>query len=568
MKFFYIVVLHIFEFFGKLFFVEGYYLNATGGTFPNSVYQEATFAYQFVESQDVVTYFPLGSGTGKCNIMGYWQTANTNSYLTAATKARDTLICTDKCITPASIKICGNNSLVHPRFDKAARHPLVHFAASDSVLGSADYAAFPDLQMFPAVAGAVVPIYNIPELLGNTLVLSRSTISGIFMGNVKRWNDNRILKDNSGITKSILANLNAFITVVVRTDSSGTSEIFSNGLASFDPCCVNSPDFSFATVIGSGSTPKWCGAITDEVQIITAKNCTAAQSSKSRTITMVVIGPQYIPTAVSFYCNDTAATVLSVFNQIYGAGNVLVSRSFTNSSKSPIYSFTVGYWGAPMTGKNWYLPQVTVSPGPMTVTVSTLQEGGFFNSHFNSSAYYVTPEIQSIWVRTSISATFNLSNPNTVTPALQSPSISTTSTSLLSAVKSALRVIGPSAVSSVVLNNHTATGWVEFQITFNMTKPNPANLQLLVVHTSVSGAVQVTRLLASNNYPLFYNSRSPEGYSGSGQYTCYRHDQGLQAWSYFTGNGNKGVIAAVSTMLLFLYERISISLLSSIFFGG
>jgi hypothetical protein len=47
---------------------------------------------------------------------------------------------------------------------------------------------FPDLQMFPAVAGAVVPIYNIPEIPSNSnlsLVLNRKTLKNIFIGNIQ-----------------------------------------------------------------------------------------------------------------------------------------------------------------------------------------------------------------------------------------------------------------------------------------------------------------------------------------------------------------------------------------------
>jgi ABC-type phosphate transport system substrate-binding protein len=79
---------------------------------------------------------------------------------------------------------------------------LVDIGASDSLLNlwqlpcagnasakqASDIDNFPDIQMFPAVAGAIVPIYNIPELqsISNlTLVLARETLEEMFMGNIR-----------------------------------------------------------------------------------------------------------------------------------------------------------------------------------------------------------------------------------------------------------------------------------------------------------------------------------------------------------------------------------------------
>mmetsp|Transcript_20763 Transcript_20763/g.20864 ORF Transcript_20763/g.20864 Transcript_20763/m.20864 type:complete len:141 (+) Transcript_20763:450-872(+) len=49
--------------------------------------------------------------------------------------------------------------------------------------------------MFPAVADAVVPIYNIPDILaaGGSIALSRSMIARIFSGSITMWNDMAIV---------------------------------------------------------------------------------------------------------------------------------------------------------------------------------------------------------------------------------------------------------------------------------------------------------------------------------------------------------------------------------------
>ena len=178
-----------------------YLLNQTGGSFPNSVYQQSTFSYNFVVPSVSVSYYGPSSSVGKCNIMGYWHNLNggaTDSGVSLSTKNRDQLICTDKCTFLA----CGYNptkNVTHTiagktyinltiRPDSKSRTPLTDFGASDGLLSAADYLNFPDLQMLPALAGAVVPIYNIPELeksnMTARLILSRSSLVNIFMGNI------------------------------------------------------------------------------------------------------------------------------------------------------------------------------------------------------------------------------------------------------------------------------------------------------------------------------------------------------------------------------------------------
>jgi hypothetical protein len=177
----------------------GFLLNQTGGSFPKSVYIQTTFAYNFIEPSDSLTYFGPSSSVGVCNIMGYWHTLNTDSsgnMISVAKKSLDQNICTDKCsiescgYTPSktgSITLDGMNYINLPvRKDASSRTPLVDIGASDGILSPADYFNFPDLQLLPAVAGAVVPVYNIPELkmfdLTNPLVLSRSSLVNIFLG--------------------------------------------------------------------------------------------------------------------------------------------------------------------------------------------------------------------------------------------------------------------------------------------------------------------------------------------------------------------------------------------------
>jgi phosphate transport system substrate-binding protein len=87
--------------------------------------------------------------------------------------------------------------------------------------------------MYPIVAGAVVLTYNIVGLdVGDTLVLDRNIIAGIYLGNISNWRDPLILNINPTIAEKLP---NSSIYVVHRSDSSGTTQIFTTALASFSP---------------------------------------------------------------------------------------------------------------------------------------------------------------------------------------------------------------------------------------------------------------------------------------------------------------------------------------------
>jgi len=105
----------------------------------------------------------------------------------------------------------------------------VDFAGSDAILSDADYQAVAParLQMFPSVAGAVVPTYNVKELQGkDALILDGQTLANIFLGKITKWNDPALTALNPNLTlpaKDII--------VVHRSDGSGTTFIFTDFLA-------------------------------------------------------------------------------------------------------------------------------------------------------------------------------------------------------------------------------------------------------------------------------------------------------------------------------------------------
>ena len=108
---------------------------------------------------------------------------------------------------------------------KAIADKTVDFAGSDSLLTQAEYDKTPNLQMFPTLAGAVVPIFNIKEITSG-LTLNGPVLADIYLGKVKKWNNPAIAKLNPDLK---LPDRN--ITAVHRSDGSGTTEIFTKYLA-------------------------------------------------------------------------------------------------------------------------------------------------------------------------------------------------------------------------------------------------------------------------------------------------------------------------------------------------
>lgn len=518
-------VFAIFSLFRRDSVVQSWYINSTGGSFPSGVYQEATFAYQFLPSGDFVSYLGQGSTTGKCNIMGYWHagdTAPSQSTIPASVRARDTLICTDAC----TVASCGVSSVVSPRFDRSTRSPLVDFAGSDSKMKASDYTAFPDLQMLPALAGAAVVVYHIPELVAslNTsgpLVLSRQNLADIFKGKILYWNDTKI-RVNNPVLSTILSTITHPIRVVVRTDSSGTSEIFSTALSLFDPSGLASPDYSFGGTVGKSSNPSWCGLLTDEVQVITITGCNSSLPTVNKLVYMKFISGSRGVGDVNFACDASAGNVTAALSRS-APGPELSTIVSKDTSVTGVTKFTIGYSGASTMTKNWYQPDVVYVPSGVSLSVSTLQEGGYYNSHFNST-YFVTPQIQSIWLSSSAAPfAFNMTWSSTASGATggvpQSVNLdSYTSATRPSTIMTAINALYPGYVVSVTRVNATISPWIELKITFSASISTfLSGFNLASKLALYANSVSITTLLSANNYPLFYDFAHPRGYSGSGK---------------------------------------------------
>ncbi len=119
----------------------------------------------------------------------------------------------------------------------------VDFGASDKPLKQ-DALTAAGLVQFPAVIGGVVPVVNVPGVAPGQLKLTGPLLASIYAGAVKKWNDPQIVALNPGVKLPGLP-----ITVVHRSDGSGTSFIFTTYLAGVSP--------AWASKVGANDAVEW-----------------------------------------------------------------------------------------------------------------------------------------------------------------------------------------------------------------------------------------------------------------------------------------------------------------------
>lgn len=105
----------------------------------------------------------------------------------------------------------------------------VDFGATDAPMSTDDLQKG-GLGQFPTIIGGIVPVINVDGIEPGKLKLDGPTMAKIFMGEIKTWNDPAIAALNPGMKLPEGA-----ITVVRRSDGSGTSYNFTNYLAKVSP---------------------------------------------------------------------------------------------------------------------------------------------------------------------------------------------------------------------------------------------------------------------------------------------------------------------------------------------
>ena len=108
------------------------------------------------------------------------------------------------------------------------RDKIVDFAGSDAFLSDKEMAEMAPVVHIPTCMGAVVVAYNLDGV--DELNLSGEIIADIFAGNIKMWNDERIVALNPGVNLPSEA-----IVPVFRSDGSGTTFVFTDYLTKVSP---------------------------------------------------------------------------------------------------------------------------------------------------------------------------------------------------------------------------------------------------------------------------------------------------------------------------------------------
>ena len=119
----------------------------------------------------------------------------------------------------------------------------VSFGSSDKPLEPKELAEA-GLAQFPSVIGGVVPVVNVAGVDAGKLKLTGPLLADIFQGKITQWNDPAIAQINGDLKLS-----DAAITVVHRSDGSGTTFNFVNYLSKVSP--------EWKSKVGEGTSVQW-----------------------------------------------------------------------------------------------------------------------------------------------------------------------------------------------------------------------------------------------------------------------------------------------------------------------
>lgn len=169
-------------------------LNGSGATFPKVFYEDVIAEFSDVAEKLTVNYNSVGSGQGKKDLA-----AGTSDW-------------------------AGSDSTVKDDEKASFKGPFLYF---------------------PTVAAPITISYNVRSL--DELRLTPVTLTRIFLGEITRWDDAAIATENPGVELP-----DSEITVVVRSDGSGTTSNFSRYLASAAP-----EEFTLT----AGDTVTWPSAV-------------------------------------------------------------------------------------------------------------------------------------------------------------------------------------------------------------------------------------------------------------------------------------------------------------------
>jgi phosphate transport system substrate-binding protein len=167
-------------------------LQGAGATFPYPLYSKWISEYNKANPNVKIDYQSIGSGGGI------------------------------KQITEQTVDFGASDAPMTDDQQKTLKKPIVHI---------------------PTTLGAVVATYNLPSVNGE-LKLTSDVLAGIFLGDIKKWNDPKIVEDNKDLKLP-----DKEITVVHRSDGSGTTAVFVDYLSKVSK--------TWADKVGKGTSVNW-----------------------------------------------------------------------------------------------------------------------------------------------------------------------------------------------------------------------------------------------------------------------------------------------------------------------
>ncbi|HTP45762.1 MAG TPA: phosphate ABC transporter substrate-binding protein PstS [Casimicrobiaceae bacterium] len=126
---------------------------------------------------------------------------------------------------------------------KQIQNKTVDFGASDMPLKPEDLDK-DGLMQFPTVIGGDIPVVNLEGVKAGELKLTGPVLADIYLGKITKWNDPALTKLNPGAKLP-----DSEITVVHRSDGSGTTFIWVNYLSKVSP--------EWKAKVGEGTSVAW-----------------------------------------------------------------------------------------------------------------------------------------------------------------------------------------------------------------------------------------------------------------------------------------------------------------------
>ena len=229
----------------------------------------------------------------------------------------------------------------------------VDFGASDPALKPADFSTLakvgPAIQI-PMFFGAITVSYNLPGVASG-LKLDGTVISNIYLGTIKTWNDPAIAALNPGLKLP-----STTITVIHRSDSSGTTAGFTSFLAATDPTWASkvgtNKDVQWPTGTGAKGNAGVAGAVQQTTGAIGYVEQAYALEHKFTTANVKNSSGDYVSPSLA---STTAAAVglkvpanlgISAINSSNPAAYPIVSQTFIVSYQDPCKAGVPGGSGA------------------------------------------------------------------------------------------------------------------------------------------------------------------------------------------------------------------------------